>query len=233
MSHQDTGGGIGASLTVLFLTHKRAGAVVAFRPETTVCLETTVGEPHAPPSSVVHRVVHALEQGDACLETTPEGLLFLRGEAVVVGLGGSQTAEILARLYAEVLSRMNACDAHVGELQVVVGPGSFTGLRLGCAFANGLVLGHSSRVLSPLIAARPHFVASAPERWPVLARVPQGVSLPVDDDDPFSAPVSFADVVAQLEETKPPRGEPLFEFVPAYGREPGPVLKLRSQGGSV
>ena len=150
-----------------------------------------------------------------------------------MGLGGSQTAEILARLYTDVLNRMEGKDAHVSELQVVVGPGSFTGLRLGCAFAKGLVLGNPGRALAALSAASPECVASVVERWPLLSGFPQGVTIPLDDDDPFSAPVSFADVLAQLflEKTRPDPA--LLEFLPAYGREPGPVLKLRSQGGPV
>jgi hypothetical protein len=87
--------------------------------------------------------------------------------------------------------------------------------------------------LVALPAASVEGVASVVERWPFLSGVPQGITFPVDDDDPFSAPVSFADVLAQLSLEKTPPQRELLEFVPAYGRDPGPVLKLRSQGGPV
>lgn len=214
-------------LTVLLLTHKRAGAVVVFPSKASSASE-------APSLGMVRALEKACASPEQPgLERTEDGVTFLQGDGIVVGLGGSQTAEMLARLYTDVLNRMGGKDAHVGELQVVVGPGSFTGLRLGCAFANGLVLGNPARALSALPAASPECVASVVEQWPLLSGFPQGVTIPQDDDDPFSAPVSFADVLAQLSLEKTRSDPALLEFFPAYGRDPGPVLKLRSQGGSV
>jgi hypothetical protein len=157
----------------------------------------------------------------------------------VVGLGRFDTAEVLLDLYQGVLRRAGLADGDVGTLVLGVGPGSFTGLRLGCAFANGLLLGRRRRALAVRIpspseveeALAAGLARAAPDApWPGMLSYREAAR---DADDPFSAPVSLADVFALACRVDAGEAEGVDEFAPFYGREPGPVLKLRSQGGNV
>lgn len=141
------------------------------------------------------------------------------------------TAENLADLYRLGLSELNAVDATVGVLSVVVGPGSFTGLRLGCAFANGLSLGRP-RSLWALEALSPREVENRTRA--VLPDVSQfflGESSS-DAEDPFAVVVSFADLLAHLVRWHDGGGRTVPVVEPLYGRDPTPVIKLRQQQGS-
>lgn len=73
----------------------------------------------------------------ACVRVTPEGCVVERAHEVE-GRGGSEGFPLLAR------DLMAACGWPMSMLDmvaVVVGPGSFTGLRASVAFAQGLALG--------------------------------------------------------------------------------------------
>jgi len=185
--------------TAVILTHKRRGAVAVFPGE----------GPFAP------RVLALLQNASPEDHATT-----LTGPDATIALGTEDTAEILRTLYERTLACAGATDAQVVHVALGVGPGSFTGLRLGCAFANGLLLGRS-RSATALTCPPP----TPDSPWHLPAR---------DADDPFSAPVSFADVLSVCETLDATldagQANAVSEFVPAYGREPGPVIKLRSQG---
>jgi len=56
---------------------------------------------------------------------------------------GRGHAEILADMVQDVLAKANLKPAHINKISVCIGPGSFTGLRVGLSFAKGFALPHT------------------------------------------------------------------------------------------
>ncbi|CUW46073.1 tRNA (adenosine(37)-N6)-threonylcarbamoyltransferase complex dimerization subunit type 1 TsaB [Novacetimonas hansenii] len=73
----------------------------------------------------------------ACVSVTPEGCVVARAHEVE-GRGGSEGFPLLAR---DLLAACGWSMPMLDMVAVVVGPGSFTGLRASVAFAQGLALG--------------------------------------------------------------------------------------------
>ena len=78
---------------------------------------------------------------DTCLAVCQAAVV--RGEAIVASASepmerGHQ--ERLALMVAEVVAAAGVSFAEIARIAVTVGPGSFTGLRVGVAFAKGLRL---------------------------------------------------------------------------------------------
>jgi tRNA threonylcarbamoyladenosine biosynthesis protein TsaB len=78
---------------------------------------------------------------DTCLDACQAAVLMADGRSVVRSepmARGHQ--ERLAPLVAEVMDEAGAAFADLARIGVTIGPGSFTGLRVGLAFAKGLSL---------------------------------------------------------------------------------------------
>jgi hypothetical protein len=213
-------------LAVLFCTHKRGAGLALFEVGADGVQESAARAAHglvelsasAPLSAAL-----PLTGANQSWYKSPDGKNIF---AVCSGL----TAENLAELYRSVLV-LKACeDASVGVLGVVTGPGSFTGLRLGCAFANGLGMGLtrecwsvngaapaelSSRLQSAAVQCQPEFLGENSS----------------DPDDPYAVPVSFADLFLHLDNWARGEAQRTAVLEPVYGRDPTPVIKLRQQQG--
>lgn len=140
------------------------------------------------------------------------------------------TAENLSHLYKKLLHHAGLSDERVGQLCVVVGPGSFTGLRLGCAFANGLAFGRKR----PLVALDQNMDIQVLNRLkaPLENVASTFWGQPSSDaDDPFATFVSFGDLYVALRAWECGAGQLVDVLEPHYGREPTPVLKLKQQQG--
>ena len=86
------------------------------------------------------------------LDTSTEriGVALYDGTRVVAECawqGGRRHTRQLAPLIHEVLSRVGASMDEVSGIAVALGPGSFTGLRIGLAFAKGLAVGRGLPLL--------------------------------------------------------------------------------------
>ena len=177
-----------------------------------------------------------------------ERMLVLQNESILVAFGKEQTAEVLSHLYSHSLAIFGARQNDVQELFMGVGPGSFTGLRLGCAFANGLLL--ASQMLPRDCGVQATICGGVQENNKPLTK---GFALPcwyptgallgaaifsgsfarhavelVSEDAYFSSPVDCWNVLTSIVAFEAGEGKEVSEFLPAYGREPGPVLKLQA-----
>ena len=120
-------------------------------------------------------------------------------------LGSKDTAEELSDLYSSgLLSLGEFSDRHVSEVYFCEGPGSFTGLRIGCAFLNGLLLGRARKAF----AVREMLSEK-------------------DLDSKCALPFTLDDLDRNLEYIRLGNHRQVQSFEPHYGREPGPVLLLR------
>lgn len=215
-----------ASLAVMFCTHKRGAGLAVFE---------------AGPDGINHSAGRACATLSSFSAALPQSsVLPLTGAtqtfykmadgnclfAVCSGL----TAENLAGLYRSALAEMNCPDSSVEIIGVVGGPGSFTGLRLGCAFANGLAMGRSRECWS--VGGLPPDEFSERLKALGLTVSPEfagGQSC--EADDPFAVPVAFADLLLHLNNWARGGAVCTEVFEPVYGRDPTPVIKLRQQQG--
>ena len=117
---------------------------------------------------------------DTCLSACSTALLrddVVLARRVEVMARGHQ--ERLAGLVAETLAEAGLAFRDLNRIAVTVGPGSFTGLRVGLAFAKGLgsalglpVIGIGTlEAMAAALKARPGLVAVALEAMPGVARV--------------------------------------------------------------
>ncbi|MGH6991780.1 MAG: tRNA (adenosine(37)-N6)-threonylcarbamoyltransferase complex dimerization subunit type 1 TsaB, partial [Caulobacteraceae bacterium] len=85
---------------------------------------------------------------DTCLEACQAALL--DGETVLATAAEPMTRghqERLAGMVGEVLASAGVAFAKIGRIAVTIGPGSFTGIRVGLAFAKGASLALSAPVV--------------------------------------------------------------------------------------
>ena len=138
-----------------------------------------------------------------------------------------KTAENLLEAYLGILSMASYCASQIKTLAVGTGPGSFTGLRLGCAFANGIALGQGCALLSIQTEFAPFFLKDYPfENQDDLEEFKRQLG-PHDPKDDSSGAVTFFDVQEAIQKIKNNQFQKVTILEPQYGREPGPVIKLR------
>ncbi len=104
---------------------------------------------------------------DACSVAVAAGPALLAARRTVIGRGH---AEALPAMVAAVMAAAGLGHRDLGRLAVTIGPGSFTGLRVGLAFVRGLAHGLGLPVtgvgtLAALAAAVP------PDDTPILAAI--------------------------------------------------------------
>lgn len=189
----------------LFLTHRRGGVV---------CLAKDVRSS----SSLSEVVTNVVDQEFS----EHEGFRSVQSSDVAIVQSVTTTGEVLRKMYLCALEGLSLHDAQVNTFYFGVGPGSFTGLRLGCSFINGLSFARRRALYaiatphaSELLSRRDEFAGS-----PLLMReLAQFESL-----DEYTVPTSLCDLVAVARNLSAARQVESLE--PAYGKLPGPVIKL-------
>lgn len=152
-----------------------------------------------------------------------------------------KTAENLLDSYNSILKVAKLNTRDIQTLAVGVGPGSFTGLRLGCAFANGIKLGQNCHLI-PIKTELASYFLNLPENFFSNNPTQQDLNLVKESendlmefrnqlgdynpDDESSGFVTFFDLLDAIEKLKMNASE-VNVLEPNYGKEPGPVLKLK------
>ena len=203
----------------LINTHKRGVALglFALSPELSpedCCIQaatTLLGHGTAPPAEFELQPDKSLAkryQGDVCVFSVCAGL----------------TAENLSHLYIDSLAQLGILDQQISMVGVLVGPGSFTGLRLGTAFANGLNFGRERQ----LWAIESQSVRESPPQELVMDSQFWGEDS-TDEHDPYAVTLAFGDLYLSLQQWSQGRARLVAHLEPQYGRDPTPVIKLRQQ----
>lgn len=134
------------------------------------------------------------------------------------------TAENLSHLYNDSLGQLGISDTQISVIGVLTGPGSFTGLRLGTAFANGLNFGR----LRQLWSIESHSTQVNNIKRSGLHEDFWGESSG-DEHDPFAVTLAFGDLHHSLQQWELGHARCVGHLEPLYGRDPTPVIKLRQQ----
>lgn len=211
----------------LICTHKRGAALAVFpndESELKESIQAALESLSHLSASLPHTTQLQLTGAQADFLHNREGGFFY---ATCAGL----TAENLAELYRFALSSLARDDAAVDVLGVVEGPGSFTGLRLGCSFVNGLKIGRK-RELFAIGGLHPAEVRARCSSLAAECRPAFFAAESSEADDPFAVPAAFADLLAHLENWHRGSARSVAVAEPAYGREPTPVIKLRQHMGA-
>jgi hypothetical protein len=138
------------------------------------------------------------------------------------------TAENLAQLFKWILARSGSSASPLKTIGVVVGLGSFTGLRLGCAFANGLCVGEQRELWAIEIPPAEQWndrLADLPHDCHAAFCSPESG----DADDPYATGTGFSDIYIALKQWQDGGALLVDVLEPHYGREPTPVLKLKKE----
>jgi hypothetical protein len=137
------------------------------------------------------------------------------------------TAEHLSSLYKQGLDLLGLVDQDITNIFIGIGPGSFTGLRLGASFVNGLQLGRP-RHLYPFHTLLLSDFLKLSEETGLEAKALQELG-EFNEGDDSSGFVTFYDLLYAFPQMS---FKATFESVPFiephYGKECGPVLKLRA-----
>ena len=137
-----------------------------------------------------------------------------------------KTAENLFSVYQNSLNKVSLLPQEIKTLIVGVGPGSFTGLRLGSAFVNGLKIGSKNLKLLPVST----FLTPELLNMCKIKNCDNECILQLGEyeiEDESTGFVTFFDLYFCLKNSLNHKRSFVEFLSPEYGKEPGPVLKLR------
>lgn len=143
-----------------------------------------------------------------------------------------KTAENLTNLFQFSCDLLNLSKKNRGDLNFILGtgPGSFTGLRLGCAFTNGLNFASDSKhnLFSVSTLLTPDLLTKCSE-YQKLKDILFDELGNYHTHDASSGYVTFFDLFYILHEIKDDKMTLCSHFVPNYNKDPSPVLNLRKE----
>ncbi|WP_397600607.1 hypothetical protein [Silvanigrella sp.] len=137
-----------------------------------------------------------------------------------------KTAENLFAVYQKSLKIVSLTSQDIKTIIVGVGPGSFTGLRLGCAFVNGLKTGSKELNLLPVSTYLTNELLDICKFKNCEFECKQQLG-EFDLDDESTGFITFFDLYFSLKKAWEEKRYYVESLSPEYGKEPGPVLKLR------
>jgi tRNA N6-adenosine threonylcarbamoyltransferase len=156
-----------------------------------------------------------------------EGIFeFIHLQDIIFSRAIGKTAENLFAIYQKSLHESSLSSHEVKTLIVGVGPGSFTGLRLGCAFVNGMKIASTGMNLLPVSTyLTPDLLSICRENSCEEECIKQLGDYHLEDES--TGYITFFDLIVCLLKAKEEKRNFIDSLAPEYGREPGPVLKLR------
>ncbi len=225
---------------VLLLTHRRGGIVLGLNREKLKLSEMSASDDKLA-AEIFTRLIPSGTTTDwqrhvteLCLgwrveaQAGSDSVAMFAESGVAIALSRATTAEYLSDMYIRVLDQLDMQETQVENIILSIGPGSFTGLRIGCAFANGLSRGRP-RFLYGVPCVGLHILrdivscANCYEDWK------NAFSVIESGKDESFAPIGLLDAAAALAKVCNGEAAGAIELEPNYGKEPGPVIKLREQ----
>jgi hypothetical protein len=200
---------------ILILTHRRGVGIM-------VCKDRSIINSL---NSVNFNLFQQIKHQKPIL-TNNEIFEFLDFKNVILSRVIAKTAENLFAIYKETLQKSSLYPSDVKTLIVGIGPGSFTGLRLGCAFVNGMKLASVGMKLLPVSTfLTPKLLKICKENFCEEECIKQLGDYQLEDES--TGYITFFDLAACLFHAKDEKRQFVDSLSPEYGKEPGPVLKLR------
>lgn len=142
-----------------------------------------------------------------------------------------KTAENLYNLYQFSLQLAGFSTTELSTCAVGIGPGSFTGLRLGCAFSNGIKLGNPEVNLIPVTTyLTTDLLEKCEQIFSTDSCKEQLGEFAVDDES--TGFITFYDLYFCLIKLIQENKLAVDSLIPEYGRQPGPVIKML-QGNNI
>ena len=153
----------------------------------------------------------------------------------------AKTAENLSHIFDFCCKNLLIESSQIENVFIGIGPGSFTGLRLGCAFINGMKLAQKfeiypvktflvSEVLQKFESLRDNISPQTKQVFPPHKKSEELKSLFLKEISDFNSTddssgfIAFADLFLSLQQIKSKTLNPIEYALPAYGKEPTPVL---------
>jgi len=160
------------------------------------------------------------------VETYDEFEFFQKSNDFFLSRALGKTAENLTKLYKFSCQKMNIQD--ITQYVVGIGPGSFTGLRLGCAFTNGLALSSGAELYSVSTLLIDDML-SLLQNEEILKTEFYNELGAYRESDQASGYVTFFDLFFAIHQITDGKLNKCGTLFPAYGRQPTPVLNLRKE----
>ncbi len=149
---------------------------------------------------------------------------FIQNEVTFARVLG-KTAENLYNLYQFAIGVANLNTSHIKTFAVGIGPGSFTGLRLGCAFINGLKIGNPYLALVPITTLLTADLLNECKEF-FSEEICKLQLHEFDMEDESTGFITFFDLYFCLKKLCQENKLAVESLIPEYGKQPGPVLKI-------
>lgn len=151
---------------------------------------------------------------------------FLNFKSLTFSRAVGKTAENLFAIYQMSLQESLLHSHDVKTIILGVGPGSFTGLRLGCAFVNGIKMASTEVSLLPVSTyLTSDLLNICKENSCEEECIKQLKDYNLEDES--TGYITFFDLISCLLKVKEEKRRFVDSLSPEYGREPSPILKLR------
>lgn len=175
-------------------------------------------------TELIHYLFNQIDENQ--INISPYSLI--QNEYFTVSFCNSGTAEYLCEMYHQMLTIIKIKDSDIKNIYVSEGPGSFTGLRLGSAFVNGLNRG-LKRNLFMIKSISLIQIYDLIKMTDLYFKYKNDFNFILEQKDESFAPVTLWDLLISIIDIINNTIKKTEEIIPVYGKEPEPVLKLKAE----